>query len=388
VHLREPGNVPSETIASGTAAALAGGYQAVFDMPNNPGNPTYGPQQIGEKIKLGRRSAATNIGFYAGVHLGDPDIDGMVAMTPKAAGLKLYMGHTTGNAREYGLDDARPAIDGWIAANTALREELGAAAITPILLHAKEDVADETARYITAQGHPVHWCHLATAREVLLAGGLTHEFPELYTGGVTPHHLTMTDMNARFQQGWNGARMIPPLGSSVDQERLLRAYNDRTIQILETDHAPHLPDNKLEAEASNPAGKTDPNCTTCFGVSGIEFVLPVMIAAVLRGETSLEAVINSLYTQPAKMLRLRLGAIAHNETEIQIVPGVIEKGDIVGQSSNTPYINWMSGARVTAVIRDGRQVVSKNNPGEVQKKWPTRILRAGANVDLIGNDTV
>jgi dihydroorotase len=368
VHLREPGGEDQETIQSGTRAALLGGYQAVFDMPNNPNDhQTWDEERLDEKIKIGTLTANTQIGFYAGVDLENPAFDEFPGLILKSTGLKIYMGHTTGNIKEHNLDTARPAIDRWmnLAKITGIK--------SPILLHARDEIGTETAEYIARAGHPVHWCHIASETEVRAARILSKKYPELYTGGVTPHHLTMTERNADLQQGWHGARMQPPLGKEVDAEALLNAYNRGWIQILETDHAPHTTESKLRAEAENPEGHTDPDCTTCFGVSGIEFVLPVMYSLVQLNKITQERLIDSLYYQPAKMLDLD---ISQNKarTTLKIEPRVLTEQDIVGHSRNHPYLGWRGWAKVinTEIPRIGFNHPDIANPN------PKKILKTGS----------
>ena len=372
VHLREPGGEDKETIRSGTVAALLGGYQAVFDMPNNPApHQTWTGAKLDEKIEIAGVDAHTNIGFYAGVNLEDPALEEIPGLIRKSAGLKLYMGHTTGNNVEYDLETARPVIDSWIAAS----KDYGKT--PPILLHAREEIGAETAHYIASHSYPVHWCHLSTESEVRNAKELTSFYPEFYTGGITPHHLTMTERNADYQQGWNGARMQPPLGTETDAGALLRAYNDGDIQILETDHAPHTEADKLKAEAENPAGNTDVDCTTCFGISGIEFVLPVMISLVRRNKITMERLVDSLYDQPIRMLRL---ARPRNisQTELAIYPRVLGEDDIVGKSRNHPYLGWIAMAKVVSVTVNARKRLSNENV--VDDARTARILKAGLRV--------
>jgi dihydroorotase len=353
VHLREPGGEDQETIKSGSLAALAGGYQAVFDMPNNPnGQETWSEAKLDQKIEIGQASAQTNIGFYAGADLQNPGLEEFPGMVGKAAGLKLYMGQTTGNTHEHDLATARPVIDQWIRQARSLGVE------APILLHARSGVGAETAEYVARQGYPVHWCHLSTESEALASARLTTRYPTLFTSGVTLHALTMTRRNADFQQGWNGARMQPPLGEEADAEMLLSAYNNKTIQILETDHAPHTRAAKLSAEVANPRGQTEVGCTTCYGVSGIEFVLPIMTSLVQRQLTTMDRVMDSLYDQPIKMLRLKKVASTAlaNTTELLIKPHTIAESDIYGQSRNTPYVGWTAWAKVVSVRRAGTEV--------------------------------
>ena len=290
-HLREPGGTDKETIASGTHAVLRGGYQAVFDMPNNPGNcQTWSRQRLDEKYQIGRQTAQTNIGFYAGVDLANPNLDQIPLMIDRAAGLKLYFGHTTGNNQEFGLDQAREVIDRWLVCG---RQQ---PIPSPILIHAREGVGAEVADYIAGRGYPIHWCHVSTTTEVSACHRLRQTYGQLFTAGVTPHHLTMTARDADLKYGWPGGRMMPPLGNEVDSQALLDALDKEQIQIIETDHAPHTTKDKLAAERNNPTGDDSPGCNTCFGVSGIEFVLPVMISLVQRHQIRIDRLLDALYT--------------------------------------------------------------------------------------------
>ncbi|MCL2451971.1 amidohydrolase family protein [Candidatus Saccharibacteria bacterium] len=348
-HLREPGGEAQETIESGTRAALVGGYQAVFDMPNNPnGQQTWSAERLEDKIARAKKTAQTDIGFYAGVDLENPALEEFPAMAEKAVGLKLYMGPTTGNAKVHDLDIARPAIDAWIAACRDLENP------RPIMLHVREELGAETVRYIAGQGFPVHWCHISTASEIAMARQLRAKYGDNFTCGATLHHLTMTARNADYQQGWNGARMQPPLGDEKDAAILLAALNDGTVQMLETDHAPHTLANKLKAETENPRGLLDADQTTCYGVGGLEFVLPVMTALVQRDLISLERLVDALYDQPIKLLRLDRSKLT-GETVLEFRPYVIGRDDLFSKSSNVPYIGWTAGARVISVKRGGKE---------------------------------
>jgi dihydroorotase len=342
VHLREPGTNDSETIESGTRAARAGGYQAVFDMPNNPGAPTWSEERILEKQEIAAASSHVDIGFYAGIDLANPDIDQIPRMIGRAAGLKLYMGKTTGNNRIYSLDDAREVIDLWT--DEAKARGLQA----PIVLHAEGGIGAQTVGYIARRRkHHVHWAHLSTAYEAKEAEKFTKGQGEFFTSEATPHHLTMTDINAR-QLGWAGGRMMPSLKPEDDMEAITRAFADGYIQMVGTDHAPHSMDSKLAAERDNPHGHTSEGCTTCFGVSGIEFALPILMRSVELGRFSMERLEDALYDQPIRMLGLKASQLTAMTT-LEIDPRRITSDDIVGDSENTPYVNMIAGARVVSM---------------------------------------
>ena len=349
-HLREPGGTDKETIASGTRAALAGGYQAVFDMPNNPGGmQTYTEERLEQKYAIGKATAKTHIGFYAGVDLADPNLDEIPKMIGMAAGLKLYFGHTTGTTEEFVLEHATETIDTWI--KHGILHSLNPSspnALPPILLHAREEVGAEVARYIARKNWPVHWCHVSTATEANMAKQLRHTFGPKFTAGVTTHHLSMTSRDADLKYGWMGGRMMPPLGKEVDGDALIDAFNKEYLQILETDHAPHTTKDKMRAELENPEGHTEVDCTTCFGISGIEFVLPVMMSLVKRNIITLERLIDALHYQPAKMLGLD---VTNNKTQtlLHIGPRVIEASERQSMSENNPYVGWLAWAQVGGV---------------------------------------
>lgn len=366
-HLREPGGTKKETIASGTRAACLGGYQAVFDMPNNHDRPTHNFHRLREKEDIARRTARTDIGFYAGVNLETPDMGGLEAMTGRAAGLKLYLGHTTGNIQEFGLDEARPVINRWVEWTQSERHR------PPILLHAREGVGAEVADYIAELGHPVHWCHVSTASEVEACRKLRQKHEQLFTAGVTPHHLTMTDRDADFKYGWPGGRMMPPLGSEADGDALLNAFNAGWLQILETDHAPHTDKEKLKAETKNPTGEDHPDCTTCFGISGIEFVIPIMFSLVSRRKIKMDRLVDALFDQPAQLLSLDTQNNA-NQTTVRVGPYVIGEKDRVGKSNNHPYVGWTAWGRIEKVVSRGSV---RRGKARASAGWQPRILGPG-----------
>lgn len=367
VHLREPGGEDQETIASGTWAAFAGGYQFVADMPNNPnGMETHTEERLDQKRQMGQATANTKIGFYAGVNFDNPDHDELARMVMKSLGIKFYMGETTGNKKDRDLDTVRPTADYWIEQNRKAGKK------SPILLHAIGEIGADTAEYIARCDYPVHWCHISTKKEAEMAAKLTTLYPGLFTSEVSPHALTMTERNGD-QQGWNGARMQPVLGQEHDAQALMYYFNHGLIQILATDHAPHTHAAKMKAEAENPEGITGTDCTTCYGVSGIEFVWPIMATQIMHGHTSFERVEDALYTQPARMLGLDTSN-DQSVTTLEIGPWVIGDKDVKGKSRNTPYVGWTAWAKVVSTE------ISSRNKKDAEYKYPgnAKVLETGA----------
>lgn len=356
VHLREPGGEHKETIATGTFAAARGGYQAVFDMPNNPNFPTVTWKRWEEKRTIARVTSRIDIGFYAGVELDKPNVEELEDLHSPTAGLKIYLGHTTGNPKEYGLEEARPSIDFWAGVGLIRRMA------KPILLHAREEVGYETADYVARVGNPVHWCHVSTATEAEYCKKLTKKHPDLFTAGVTPHHLTMLSIDADFKYGWPAGRMMPPLAKEVDHEKLLDYFNKGHIQILETDHAPHAKEEKLKAESENPEGHDGVDCVTCFGVSGIEFVFPVMMSLVVRKIITSERLVDATHHQVVRMLGLKASEMAKKQTVVELGPYTISETDIVGKSQNTPYVGWTGWGRIIGFEKNGKFSAIEDKP--------------------------
>src|SRR3972149_8366487 len=123
VHLRDPGQTYKEDFKSGTMAALAGGFTYVLDMPNNK-EPITTLSRLREKMKIAKKKALCDIGFYAG-SLGD-NLDELMKMEPYVFGLKLYLNKTTGN---FIIDEERlkKILASWKSNK-------------PILVHAESDV--------------------------------------------------------------------------------------------------------------------------------------------------------------------------------------------------------------------------------------------------------
>ena len=351
-HLREPGGEHMETIATGTNAALYGGYVLVADMPNNPnGNETWTAERALEKHAIATETARTDFAVIHGHDFDNPRLSEYPGLALLSIANKSYFGHTTGNTAERTIDD--PNVRLALAETARVSRELGVR--NPSMLHARETVSHTAARYIIEElGHPVHWCHVSTATEVRYAEILQKMHPDMFTAGVTPHHLLMTERNAVFQNGWN-ARIMPPLGKEVDAEAVLWGFNEVILSILETDHAPHPLEKKLDAEAANPKGiidLKDENCVTCFGVSGIEFVLPIMARLVQSKIITMERLVDSLHTQPLRMLGLE-GRYNNAITTLEFEPWQITESSLRGKSTNTPYIGFMAGAKVRDVSVDG-----------------------------------
>lgn len=148
--------------------------------------------------------------------------------------------------------------------------------------------------------------------------------------------------------------MMPSLKSEDDMEAITDAFAKGYIQMVGTDHAPHSDEAKLDAERENPHGHTGEGCTTCFGVSGIEFALPILMRSVALDRFSMERLQDAVYDQPLRMLGLKASQLTAMTT-LEIDPWKITADDIMGDSENTPYVNMIAGASVVNVTGRNKQ---------------------------------
>ncbi len=345
VHLREPSDNKAETISSGTEAALLGGYAHIADMPNNPGNPTWTEGRIDEKIQIAQRDAFIPVSFYAGAQPESDNIGELEKMAPKAIGLKLYGAPTTGNDKDYEAADFESIVKEWdrVAPNK------------PIMLHAGKDNLEDMIDLVTGIGHRLHVCHVNSPEEVeTVMQAKSESISGLpLTCGVCPHHLFKTSHDVKTE-GWF-ARMQPPLAKQTDSEKLFSLLNDRSIDIIESDFAPHSKDSKMHAEEENPEGIHDPHHATCFGVPGIEHIVPILLRQLKIKNLSYDTLLDTMYHQPAAILGLKksvLTTFSWEMTDFRIE----SESNLASGAKWTPYLGKLATGKLVSAAIGGRNV--------------------------------
>jgi len=266
VHLRDPGQTHKEDFLSGTSAALAGGYTAVLDMPNNI-EPITTLARLEAKIAIARTQAVSDIGFHFGT-LGD-NFDEFPKVIDKVKGLKIYLNVTTGN---FIIDKTK-----LLAIYQAWPSD------KPILLHAEDDVSDLVWRTLQAAPKATHICHVSSQAELEFVIKAKDAGLPL-TCGVTPHHLFLSDKDAERLGPYGHVK--PFLKPQRDQAFLWQHLD--YIDVIESDHAPHT---KAEKESDNPP----------FGLPGLETTLPLMLTAEAEGKLTRAQLIQKLHTNPARI---------------------------------------------------------------------------------------
>lgn len=266
-HLRDLDWSHKATFASETAAAVAGGYWAVFDMPNTPPTTTT-RTALDAKLAAITQQAVCDWGLYFGASQSDNTAEYPV-VTADVCGLKIFNNATTGDL----LIDTQE-----------MREQHYAAwpAGCIIAVHAEEETQLEVLELVRRYRKPTHFLHVCTRRELGYLRAAKEEGLPI-TIGVCPHHLYLTESDSCAMGGFG--IMKPGLKSSADRDALWQAIVDGLVDVIESDHAPHTI-----------AEKTGPNPP--FGVPGLETTLPLLLLAVAEGRIGLERVVELVAENP------------------------------------------------------------------------------------------
>jgi dihydroorotase len=365
VHLREPGQSYKETIATGTAAAAAGGFTSVCTMPNTA--PVVDTEDWVAWLRSPERGAVVNVFPIA-------------AATLHSRGTTLTDFATLRRAGAVAVtDDGKPILDDEIM-RSALR--LGAEMNLPVVQHAEDTRLTENAsmhegptsfrlglRGMSAAAEAsivdrdvtlaqqirdsrLHVAHLSTA-DALKAVRRGKRAKARVTCEVTPHHFTLIDENVGEYD--TNLKMNPPLRSAADREAILVALADGTVDAIATDHAPHAAHEKqVEFERA------------AFGITGLETALALTITKLHRGHKIPLARIVELFTAgPARVFDLRgRGSLTKgNFADVTIFDPKkrwtfeVEKSRSL--SRNTPFDGWQLTGKVVATIVGGRIVYSE-----------------------------
>ncbi|GAC1502376.1 MAG: dihydroorotase [Candidatus Saccharimonadales bacterium] len=368
VHLRDPGYTEAEDFDSGTAAALAGGVVAVFDMPNNKNETKNTIEILDLKIKTAANKARINVGFYFGAVADDKLIAGsqeynelvdtFKSAGAKTFGLKLYCDITTGNQHQHGADSYRSVVKAWLQASP---NKL-------IIVHTEGSAATtEMIRLVAGEmKSPIHIAHISkqTELEAVIAAKKDRSIAGHVTTGVCPHHLFLTSQDiARL--GWYG-RMKPSLGTTADQD-FLRA-NIASIDVIETDHAPHTIIDKENAQVKNPDGQVAANKPTCYGVPGLEAMLPLLLQAEHDGWITRDQIIEKTSTKPCQILGVKN---IESEVHVKLDPFIFSQKNVRSKCGWSPYVGMKVIGNIEKVTvgdqlkYNGQEILAKPGDGRV-----------------------
>jgi dihydroorotase len=373
VHLREPGQEHKETVATGTAAAVAGGFTAVACMPNtSPVNDNAGvTQYILKKAAEAGLARVYPIGAVSRGQKGEELADiaelrqaGCVAITddghPVATALLMrraleYAGMfnlpVIEHCEEQTLKADGVAHEGFHGSALGLRGIPGEAES----IMALRDIAlAELTRGV------VHIAHLS-ARQTLDAVRWGKSRGARVTCEVTPHHFVLTDemLGTPIPYDTN-VKMNPPLREAADRDAMLAGLADGSVDVIATDHAPHHADEKHVEFDRAP-----------FGITGLETAVSLCFDRLVHaGVVSLTRLIELLSVNPARILSVPGGSLAEGApADITILAPdlhvTIAAATMRSRSKNTPFDGWTLRGGVAATIVGGR-VVYKNDGVRLQ----------------------
>ena len=302
VHFREPGSTDAEDLNSGSRAAIAGGITSVFEMPNtNP--PTSSKKEFSNKLKLAKDRMYCNYAFYFGAtpenykELSElKDLEG-------CCGIKLFAGSSTGNLLVNKEEDIEKVFQnsskivsvhseeeeilnmrkklikkGDVKTHPIWRNEVSAIASTRKIVKIAERFKKKA-----------HILHVTTRDEV--------DFLSQHKGNIsfeiTPQHLTLSSPECYEKLG-TYAQMNPPIREKIHQDRLWYAVRNDFVDIIGSDHAPHLKEKKEKTYPDTPSG-----------MPGVQTLLPVMLNHVNEGKLKIEQLVNFLCENPVKIFGIQ-----------------------------------------------------------------------------------
>ncbi len=364
VHLREPGQEEKETIASGAAAAVRGGFTSVCCMPNTDpaidddgridfvyhqasrtGMANVFPVGAITKGRAGKELAEIALMAAAGaVAFSDDGVAVASARTMSRAMTYIAM---TGKVLMQHCED--PQLGGGVMNAGALATRLGLAGWPRV---AEELIIQRDIMLNLRQGIGCryHVQHVSSGGSVELIRRARHDlFGQAHvTAEVAPHHLLLTEAQCA---GYDTMYKVnPPLRSRRDIEELLAAVKDGTISILATDHAPHTPEEK-ELEFANAP----------FGMIGLECALPLYVRALIEsGTIEWSALIAMMTLNPARLCGLvgKGDLSAGSDADLTIIDPnqawTIDAGTFASKSRNCPFHGWSVKGRAIATIVGGQ----------------------------------
>ena len=364
VHLREPGQEHKETIATGAAAAVAGGFTGIACMPNtDPVNDHAGITQFIIKKATDANLArvypigAVSIGSRGEqlAELGEQKSAGCVAFSDdgRPVATALLMRRALEYAGMLGVPIVDHCEDPSLKGDGVAHEGFHASALglrgIPGLAESLMVERDVSLAELT--GAHVHICHMS-ARQSLRAVRAGKDRGVRVTCEVAPHHFTLTDeaLDGPIKYDTN-LKMNPPLREPADRDAMLEGIADGAVDAIATDHAPHHADEKMVEFDRAP-----------FGITGLETAVPLVFDRLVHaGRIGVKRAIELLSTNPARVLNLPGGSLADGvPADIVVIDPdrrvTVDASRHVSKSKNTPFNGWELRGAVAYTLVGGRIV--------------------------------
>ena len=302
VHFREPGSTDAEDLESGSRAAVLGGVTSLFEMPNtNP--PTSNLVEFDKKLQAANNRMHSNYAFYFGATPDNTDQLARLKDVEGCCGVKLFAGSSTGNL----LVDKEADIEKVISSSDRV-----------VSIHSEdEDIINLRKKFIRKGDVHSHseWrnveCAMSSTRRVVkIAERYNKKIHVLHvttkdevdflamhkknvTFETTPQHLTLYAPDCYDKLG-TYAQMNPPLRTKEHYGRLWVAIKNNIVDVLGSDHAPHLKENKDKEYPNTPSG-----------MPGAQTIFPVMLDHVNNGKLTLQQLINLMCENPCRIFGIK-----------------------------------------------------------------------------------
>ncbi len=302
VHFREPGSTDAEDLESGSRAAVLGGVTSLFEMPNtNP--PTANLVEFEKKLQAAKNRMHSNYAFYFGATPNNTDQLAQLKDVEGCCGVKLFAGSSTGNLlvdKEADIEKVISSSDRVVSIHSEDEDiiKLRKKFIRKGDVHSHHEwrnvecAMSSTRRVVKIAeryNKKIHVLHVTTKEEV--------DFLAMHKKNVTfettPQHLTLYAPDCYDKLG-TYAQMNPPLRGKEHYDHLWKAIKNNVVDVLGSDHAPHLKANKDKEYPNSPSG-----------MPGVQTIFPVMIDHVNNGKLKLNQLINLMCENPCRIFGIK-----------------------------------------------------------------------------------
>jgi dihydroorotase len=358
VHFREPGLEHKEDLETGSRAAVLGGVTAVFEMPNT--NPlTTSEEALADKVARATNRMHCDFAFWVGGTRENAKDVAELERLPGAAGIKVFMGSSTGNllveddegvrsilkntrrrAAFHSEDEFRlrerlgERIEGDPSSHPVWRDEIAALQCTERLVR--------IAREVRAR---IHVLHISTAEEI----DFLEHHKDVASCEATPHHLTLSSED--YAALGTLIQMNPPVRDARHRDGVWRGISQGIVDVLGSDHAPHTLTEKAKPYPASPSGMT-----------GVQTLVPIMLDHVNAGKLTLERFVDLSSHGPQRLFGMaRKGRIA---------AGYDADFTIVDMKRHETITNAQAGSRAGWTPYDGKEV----------QGWPVGTIIRGKQV--------
>ncbi|NKC50282.1 dihydroorotase [Ochrobactrum cytisi] len=307
VHFREPGLEHKEDLETGSLAAVLGGVTSVFEMPNTKPLTT-SAETLEDKIRRGRHRMHCDFAFWVGGTRDNAKDVAELERLPGAAGIKVFMGSSTGDLLVEDDDGVRSIlkntrrraafhsedefrlkereglrVQGDPSSHPVWRDEVAALQCTERLVRIAHDT-----------GARIHVLHISTAEEI----DFLKDHKDVATCEATPHHLTLSADD--YKTLGNLIQMNPPVRDKRHRDGVWKGIGQGIVDVLGSDHAPHTPEEKQKPYPASPSGMT-----------GVQTLVPIMLDHINAGRLTLERFVDLSSHGPNRIFGMaRKGRIA------------------------------------------------------------------------------